>query len=85
MGVLLAALSLYAGWRMTRRPRVAQEDQGHFAVINPSATVLAVEAALEEAQASDSDAGEGEVGTDVSGGSAQDGAQPTGSAETRPE
>lgn len=85
MGVLLAALSLYAGWRMTRRPHVAQEDQGHFAVINPSATVLAVEAALEAAQASDSDAGEGEVGTDVSGGSAQDGAQPTGSAETRPE
>ena len=52
MGVLLAALSLYAGWRMTRRPSLTVDEQGSFAVITPSATVLAVEAALDEAQSS---------------------------------
>lgn len=49
MGVLLAALSLYAGWRMTRRAALPVDDQGAYAVINPAATVLAVEAALDEA------------------------------------
>ncbi|MCF3972178.1 MFS transporter [Paracoccus salsus] len=52
MGVLLAALSAYAGWRMTRRSALPAAEQGNYAVINPSATGLAVEAALDEAQTS---------------------------------
>lgn len=47
MAVLLAGLSAYGGWRMTRRatPNVDQ----NFAVLSPSATPLAVETALAEA------------------------------------
>lgn len=48
--ILFAALAAYAGWRMTRRPALAPEDTGAFAVLSPTATPLAVEAALEAAQ-----------------------------------
>ena len=47
MAVLLTALAGYAGWRMTRRA-VPAVDQS-FAVLSPSATPFAVEAALAEA------------------------------------
>ncbi|MBU3028770.1 MFS transporter [Paracoccus marinaquae] len=50
MGVLLAMLSTYAGWRMTRRRALSAQEQGNYAVVTPSATPLAVEAALDEAQ-----------------------------------
>lgn len=50
MGVLLAALTVYAGWRMTRRRALTPEEQGNFAVITPTATPVAVEAALDDAQ-----------------------------------
>lgn len=50
MALLLGGLAAYAGWRMTRRPALAPEDTGAFAVLSPSATPLAVEAALEAAQ-----------------------------------
>ncbi|MDB6179927.1 MFS transporter [Paracoccus fistulariae] len=50
MGILLAALAIYAGWRMTRRASISVEDQGSYAVITPSATTLAVSEALDEAQ-----------------------------------
>ena len=53
MGVLMAALSAYAGWRMTRRAALPTADQGNYAVVTPSATVLAVEAALDDAQSPD--------------------------------
>lgn len=50
---LMALLAVYAAWRMTRRPALAPEEQGSFAVISPTATTLAVEAALDEAQSHD--------------------------------
>lgn len=53
MGVLLALLAIYGGWRMTRRRALSPAEQGSFAVIAPNATGLAVEAALDEAQSSD--------------------------------
>ena len=50
IGVLMAALAGYAGWRMTRRPAPTVEQTGAFAVLSPTAGVLAVETALEAAQ-----------------------------------
>ncbi|RJL05384.1 MFS transporter [Paracoccus siganidrum] len=50
MGVLLLLLAVYAGWRMTQRRGLTPQEQGSFAVIAHSATPLAVEAALDEAQ-----------------------------------
>lgn len=47
MAALLAGLALYGGWRMTQRA-TPDVDQS-FAVLSPSATPLAVEAALAEA------------------------------------
>ncbi|WP_343082164.1 MFS transporter [Ostreiculturibacter nitratireducens] len=49
MGLLLAALAAYAGWRMTRRAAPAVADAGAFAVLSPTATPLAVEVAMEAA------------------------------------
>lgn len=46
MGVLLALLTAYAGWRMTRRRALTPAEQGSFTAITPNATALAVEAAL---------------------------------------
>ncbi|MTH76412.1 MFS transporter [Paracoccus aestuariivivens] len=51
IGVLLIILTVYAGWRTTRRPAPAQDQS--FAVIAPSATPLAVEAALGNAGSDD--------------------------------
>ncbi|WP_347267527.1 MFS transporter [Paracoccus sp. (in: a-proteobacteria)] len=51
IGVLLAMLAAYTGWRRTRRPTPAQDQ--NFAVISPSATPVAVEAALETASSED--------------------------------
>ncbi|QRZ13500.1 MFS transporter [Paracoccus methylovorus] len=53
IGLLLAMLTFYAGWRRTRRP-TPMLDQS-FAVIAPSATPVAVEAALETASSDDGD------------------------------
>ena len=50
MGILFAVLALYASWRMTRRAAPRPEDTGGFAVVSPSASILAVEA-VREAQA----------------------------------
>lgn len=50
VGVLMVAISGYAGWRMTRRPRVDPASTGAFAVISPTASALAVGEALEAAQ-----------------------------------
>lgn len=52
IGLLLAMLTAYAAWRMTRRPSPALDQS--FAVISPAATPLAVEAALESAGGDDS-------------------------------
>ena len=57
MGILLALLTGYAAWRMTRRRALTPDEQGTFAVITPSATPLAIEAALDDAQ---SDSGSGD-------------------------
>jgi MFS family permease len=51
IGALLLLLAVYAGWRRTRRPTPAQDQ--NFAVIAPSATPIAVEAALETAGSDD--------------------------------
>lgn len=56
MGVLLALLTVYAGWRTTQRRALTPDEQGSFAVITPSATPLAVDAVLEEAQSDDTPA-----------------------------
>lgn len=53
IGLLLAMLTFYAGWRRTRRP-TPMLDQS-FAVIAPSATPVAVEAALETASSDEGD------------------------------
>ncbi|MDQ7260482.1 MFS transporter [Paracoccus sp. PS-1] len=55
IGLLLAMLAFYAGWRRTRRPAAPVADQQSFAVIAPSATPVAVEAALETASSDDAD------------------------------
>ncbi|ABL68725.1 MFS transporter [Paracoccus denitrificans] len=55
IGLLLAVLAFYAGWRRTRRPAAPVADQQSFAVIAPSATPVAVEAALETASSDDGD------------------------------
>lgn len=52
VGALLLLLALYAGWRRTRRPTPAHDQS--FAVIAPSATPIAVEAALENAGSDES-------------------------------
>lgn len=44
MGVLLAGLSVYASWRMTRRATPAPDQ--NFAMLSPSATPVGVETAL---------------------------------------
>ncbi|RDW13538.1 MFS transporter [Paracoccus thiocyanatus] len=53
IGLLLAMLAFYAGWRRTRRPTPTLDQS--FAVIAPSATPVAVEAALETASSEDPD------------------------------
>ena len=53
IGLLLAMLAFYAGWRRTRRPTPVLDQS--FAVIAPSATPAAVEAALETASSDDAD------------------------------
>ena len=52
MGVLFCMLAGYAAWRMTRRPSVAADDAGSYAVLSPTASALAVEVAMEAAQES---------------------------------
>lgn len=47
MGVLLAMLTAYGGWRMTQRATPSVDQS--FAVLMPAATPVAVEAALAEA------------------------------------
>ena len=50
IAVLMAALAAYAAWRMTQRAAPAVADTGAFAPITPTASPLAVEAALEHIQ-----------------------------------
>jgi len=52
MGVLMLALAIYAGWRMTRRRALTPDEQGNYAVITPGNTQLVVGAALDDAQSS---------------------------------
>ena len=59
MGAVLALLALYAGWRMTRRSRADLEDQGaSFAPVLPSASPVAVQAAVEVYEGGRSDGNE---------------------------
>lgn len=50
IGVLLTALTAYAGWRTTRRPAPAVEGTGTFASFSPQASAVALEAVMEVAQ-----------------------------------
>ncbi|PKP70032.1 MAG: MFS transporter [Alphaproteobacteria bacterium HGW-Alphaproteobacteria-4] len=50
IGLLMAGIAGYAGWRMTRRAGLPSDLTGAFAVLSPSASPLAVEAALGAAQ-----------------------------------
>ncbi len=49
MGAVLAILAVYAGWRMTRRSRADLDEQGAapYAPVLPSASPVAVQAAVE--------------------------------------
>jgi len=59
MGGVLALLALYAGWRMTRRSRADLEDQGaSYAPVMPSASPVAVQAAVEVYEGGRSDGNE---------------------------
>ena len=51
IGLLLVILAVYTGWRRTRRAAPALDQ--NFAIIAPSATPVAVEAALENAGSDD--------------------------------
>lgn len=55
MGVLFAAVTVYAGWRMTRRAALDLADQGNMAYIGTNATALTVEVAFDEAQSDSSE------------------------------
>jgi MFS family permease len=47
IAVMFSAISLYAAWRMTRRPSVAAEDSGAYAPVLPTASPIMVEAAAD--------------------------------------
>ncbi|MBU2958240.1 MFS transporter [Paracoccus sp. 1_MG-2023] len=64
MGVLLALLTAYAGWRTTQRASLTVEEQGNYAVIGPNATTVIVEALMDEAQDSTEEQPEDEVQED---------------------
>jgi len=49
IGVLMAMLSVYAGWRMTQRPATPVTDTGAYAAVVPTASPLAVDAVFEAA------------------------------------
>jgi len=59
IGLLLAWLALYALWRTTRRAAKTAAETGSAPVLVPSASVLAVEAVLEQSQAEDSSVAKG--------------------------
>ncbi|GGH56495.1 MFS transporter [Frigidibacter albus] len=50
IAALMLLLAAYAGYRMTRRPALASDQTGAFAALSPTASSLAVEAALGAAQ-----------------------------------
>jgi MFS family permease len=50
MGVLFAVMSAYAAWRMTRRKAPKSDHTGAFTAISPTASALAVGAAIEARQ-----------------------------------
>lgn len=45
--IIFAAITLYAGWRMTRRPRVPVDETGAYLGVQPTASPVAVAAAQE--------------------------------------
>jgi len=47
VAVLFAALAIYAAWRMTRRAGPSVENTGAFRPLSPTASAVAVEAAIE--------------------------------------
>ena len=49
IAVFFAALTLYAAWRMTRRPAPSAEETGSYAPLGPGVTPVAVEIAQEYA------------------------------------
>ncbi len=53
LAVLFAALTLYAFYRMTRRPAVAGAETGDFAPVLPTASVVTMEAATESTMESE--------------------------------
>ncbi len=50
LALLMSGIAGYAAWRMTRRPSLSPEVTGAYAVLSPTATALAVDAALGSAQ-----------------------------------
>ncbi|MBN8293859.1 MFS transporter [Rhodobacter sp. NTK016B] len=50
MGIIFMLLAAYAGWRMTQR-RSTPDAQGSYTAISPTASVVTIEAALEQTEA----------------------------------
>ncbi|PWE30127.1 MFS transporter [Pararhodobacter marinus] len=50
MGIIFILLAAYAGWRMTQR-RATPDAQGGYTAISPTASVVTIEAALEQSDA----------------------------------
>lgn len=50
IGVLVALLSAYAFWRMTRRAAIPAEETGAFVIMTPNSSPVAMEAVYEAAQ-----------------------------------
>ncbi len=47
IGLLCGLLTLYAGWRMTRRPAPSVDHTGSYTAVTPGTTAVAYEAAIE--------------------------------------
>ncbi|MCR9151030.1 MAG: MFS transporter [Rhodobacteraceae bacterium] len=47
IGVLYVVLAIYAGWRMTQRAAPSPDETSGYAMVMPSASVVAVEAVIE--------------------------------------
>ncbi|MEM8957425.1 MAG: MFS transporter [Pseudomonadota bacterium] len=61
LAALFAVLAGYAGWRMTRRPATPVDETMGYAAILPSASPVAMEAAIETGQEEEQDTQQGDT------------------------
>lgn len=82
IGILLAILSVYAAWRTTRRPTPALDQS--YAILSPTATTIAVEAALDSAGPDEHHPSDGQTGKEKDD-NAQDAREPVEEEEDKPD